>query len=320
MPELRDLGFSATAEQVYLHLLSVRSAEIGHLAAELDADEPADVDAAIAELEQNGLVERIGDRVSACPPRVPLEQRASRLIQDAATIREYADLLAMRWNGEHSDDSSVQVLTRQEDTDDAVYRLHSSATERVRALCVGPQRSVSSLSIQPGSLDALRRGVSYQVVYGTEILQHPVALEFVRTSMEAGEQGRVTPSLPFNLVIGEEYALLMYTGPEPTRLHQLQVDHRSALYDALVALFEHYWQLAAPLSAAVEPEQDLAAPMQAAEDLLRLLMAGLTDEAIARELKVSERTVARRISALHQQLGARSRFQLGVQAVRRGWL
>jgi hypothetical protein len=35
---------------------------------------------------------------------------------------------------------------------------------------------------------------------------------------------------------------------------------------------------------------------------------------------VSERTVTRRIMALQEVLAARSRFQLGAQAARRGWL
>jgi DNA-binding NarL/FixJ family response regulator len=54
--------------------------------------------------------------------------------------------------------------------------------------------------------------------------------------------------------------------------------------------------------------------------LLAYLNAGLTDEAIARELDVSERTVGRRISRLQDMLGVASRFQLGSQAARRGWV
>ena len=41
-------------------------------------------------------------------------------------------------------------------------------------------------------------------------------------------------------------------------------------------------------------------------------------EVIARDLGVSERTVARRIARLQQTMAARSRFQLGLQAERRG--
>ncbi len=57
-----------------------------------------------------------------------------------------------------------------------------------------------------------------------------------------------------------------------------------------------------------------------ARRLVTLMAAGLTDESIARELGVSERTVARRIARLQHDLGVHSRFQLGVQASRRGLL
>lgn len=51
-----------------------------------------------------------------------------------------------------------------------------------------------------------------------------------------------------------------------------------------------------------------------------MLSAGMTDAAIARTLGVSPRTVARRVGALQDRLGARSRFQLAALAAQRGWL
>jgi DNA-binding NarL/FixJ family response regulator len=55
-------------------------------------------------------------------------------------------------------------------------------------------------------------------------------------------------------------------------------------------------------------------------ELVRMLGGGLTDEAMARKLGVSERTVRRLVSELTERLGAASRFQAGVCAVRLGWL
>ena len=49
-------------------------------------------------------------------------------------------------------------------------------------------------------------------------------------------------------------------------------------------------------------------------------MAGLKDEAAARQLGVSLRTVHRRTSVLMAELDARTRFQAGLLAARRGWL
>ncbi|WP_406385668.1 response regulator transcription factor [Streptomyces sp. NBC_01618] len=78
--------------------------------------------------------------------------------------------------------------------------------------------------------------------------------------------------------------------------------------------------MAVPLPPAGEGVQSGASPTNESRQLLSYLSAGLTDESIARELGVSERTVARRIVRLQEMLGARTRFQLGVQASRRGWL
>jgi adenosylmethionine-8-amino-7-oxononanoate aminotransferase len=51
-----------------------------------------------------------------------------------------------------------------------------------------------------------------------------------------------------------------------------------------------------------------------------LLDTGLTDEAAARQLGVSVRTVRRQMAALMGKLGASSRFQAGHKAAERGWL
>ncbi|CAL9528401.1 hypothetical protein SUDANB37_04007 [Streptomyces sp. enrichment culture] len=55
-------------------------------------------------------------------------------------------------------------------------------------------------------------------------------------------------------------------------------------------------------------------------ELLRLLAAGLKDEAIARRLGVHVHTARRRISRLLESLDARTRFQAGARATARGWL
>jgi DNA-binding NarL/FixJ family response regulator len=54
--------------------------------------------------------------------------------------------------------------------------------------------------------------------------------------------------------------------------------------------------------------------------VLRLLASGLTDEAVARKVGLSARTVRRTIASLSDRLQANSRFQAGAQAVRRGWI
>ena len=54
--------------------------------------------------------------------------------------------------------------------------------------------------------------------------------------------------------------------------------------------------------------------------LLEQMLAGASDEQIARNLNIGLRTVRRRIAALMTDLGVDTRFQAGVEAARRGWL
>ena len=54
--------------------------------------------------------------------------------------------------------------------------------------------------------------------------------------------------------------------------------------------------------------------------ILSLLTVGASDQVVARQLGVSVRTVERRVRYLTEHLGAATRFQAGVQAVRRGWV
>jgi DNA-binding NarL/FixJ family response regulator len=47
--------------------------------------------------------------------------------------------------------------------------------------------------------------------------------------------------------------------------------------------------------------------------VLRLLADGATDEAIARQLSISVRTVQREVRQVLDQVGARTRFQAGLR-------
>ncbi|MFD7474564.1 response regulator transcription factor [Streptomyces sp. NPDC059837] len=109
------------------------------------------------------------------------------------------------------------------------------------------------------------------------------------------------------------------------------VVHSSTLLDVLTALCERVWERAVPLSLENRPASPTASAEGQAEgqegalhsrtrDILRLMSAGMKDDAIARALRLSRRTVQTHISDLSRQLGARSRFQIALLAQERGWL
>ncbi|MFD9634225.1 LuxR C-terminal-related transcriptional regulator [Streptomyces violascens] len=133
--------------------------------------------------------------------------------------------------------------------------------------------------------------------------------------------------MPVKLVIADRRRALLPLSTRADRMMDSAVLVRhSALTDALVALFEQLWERGAPLGAMDAARIGDGAPSASAgapapdDALLAMLAAGLKDEAIARQLRISERSLRRRMSVLLGRLAATSRFQAGVQAVRRGWL
>jgi DNA-binding NarL/FixJ family response regulator len=102
-------------------------------------------------------------------------------------------------------------------------------------------------------------------------------------------------------------------GAEPTAA----LVHDSSLLAALIALFEAYWERGSPLRFDGDPANRLADDER---HLLSLLVAGVTDKAIASQLRVSQRTVQRRIYELMRRCGASTRMQLGWEAAKLGWL
>ncbi|MGW3509314.1 response regulator transcription factor [Streptomyces sp. NPDC000994] len=111
------------------------------------------------------------------------------------------------------------------------------------------------------------------------------------------------------------HRLQVSTCPPDARASSALVVGDTLLRNALIPLFEPVWDRAMPIAPSRPGE-----PTDEDRELLTLLAAGLKDEAIARRQGVHVHTARRRISRLLQTLNAETRFQAGVQALRRGWL
>jgi DNA-binding CsgD family transcriptional regulator len=270
-----------------------------------------------------GLVRVHAGVLEPLPPRLPLQTLADQYVRAAAAAREASEVLAQVWAQQVPRPDYMEVLTTTAQVMDVTARLHDDARTEVRALSIGPSgESAPRPTRQAGAFEAKRRGVAYRVVYGAQILRQADVMALVQEAVSAGESARVFPSVPCNLQIADgTRAVLVAPMPGPERLHGV-VFSRGGFLDSLTGIFETYWRLGVPITAELADRgtgQDQG-PTDDIRRLLSLLGAGLTDASIAREMGVSERTVNRRIMALQDALAARSRFQLGVQASRRGWL
>jgi DNA-binding CsgD family transcriptional regulator len=132
-------------------------------------------------------------------------------------------------------------------------------------------------------------------------------------------QVRVARTLPIRLVIVDrELALVPMAGDT----HGALLIHPSPLLDALQCMFDLVWQSAARLvldgDRVGEVDGDALEPVDAT--VLSLLLAGLTDQAVGKQLDLSMRTVQRRVRHLMDRADVDTRLQLGHEAARRGWI
>jgi DNA-binding CsgD family transcriptional regulator len=215
---------------------------------------------------------------------------------------------------------------------DAVRLVPPEQGERVyREVVDGAHSDVRSMTAPPfiaGSvqqqtereISVLKRGVRIRGLYASEAIDGPDMVDHVRRVRAAGESSRVLPKVPLKLAIADD-ALALLTIPGANGLAQFYLRvGPSGLLDGLMDLFEVLWAFATPFpdrSVMLTDPNRLGA---VDHDVLMLLVAGATDETIARQLGISLRTVQRRVRRLQELLGAQTRFQAGIQAARRGWV
>lgn len=197
-------------------------------------------------------------------------------------------------------------------------QLQERATEQVRWLDRPPYRSTPANFAAQESLQGRRMaaGVTYRTVYHQAVYDDAALLASMTRMVELGEDARVLADLPVKLLIGDHRTALLVPEPARVGVDRSLLLHASALLNAFAGVFETLWTLGVPVTASGG-----RAPLSDHDrTIITLMAAGATDEAIARRLRLSRRTVVRRITALLDRLGATTRFQAGVQAAHRGWL
>lgn len=287
----------------------------------------ADLDpAAVDRLEVLGLVRRgVDGALAALPPHRPLLAEAHRAQSRADALRETAETLRAEFHrrpGAARD--AVEVVVGGPEIVGAAVQIARQARRLVRGFDRGPYFHAGSLPDDAQSR-SWTRGVPWRVVYEGRSLQAEPPERWEHLGSTPGETGRILPRLPFKLLIADDDAALVGLAGAAGQGEALVV-RGSLLVDAFVRLFELQWELALPIADVARGGDDgadgLGGDVLTEEErrLVAMLSSGMTDEAMARAIGLSHRTVQRRLADLARRVGAEGRFQLGVQAARRGWV
>jgi DNA-binding CsgD family transcriptional regulator len=135
-----------------------------------------------------------------------------------------------------------------------------------------------------------------------------------------GGEARVSAEAPPWFVLGDRSIALLPARPNGRVTDGVMLVGHHVVLDWLRQLFEQQWQLAAPYEDDKPGAEDLVCPDELDIAVLKMLAAGMTDQAAARSLGMSVRQLRRRIAAVRDRLGASSRFQVGVLAAARSWI
>lgn len=319
------LGVSVRQQALYTALLHHPGSTLGELAA-LSAEPPPRLAGLLAELQALGMV-----GVDPAPDPVYFPHPPDAVVETLIRRREAefirARIAAKRLSGDlltAEQRANPRKLVEIIDGVDAVVRRYEraqrAAVRQVKAIDKPPYAVDPA---QPNEIEReqLANGVEYRAIYTPDALAIPERLEIARQDSVLGERARLLDNAPAKLVIvDDEMALMPLRDGEPGTTALIRP---STLLDILIGVFNACWEQAAPLHF----DEDGAAPpdvwprlSEADRHLLTLLAAGLKDEAVARHTGMGARTVSRHVARLMRTLNARTRFQAGVHAARRGLL
>jgi DNA-binding CsgD family transcriptional regulator len=317
---LRAVGVEEFDEDVYRALLRRPGAAPSDLASIVDSTVAA-VEAALSRLTRLGLVRPPGPAGEHLPndPEPALAALVHRREAELNGVRA----AAVELTAEHrvgrlraNPEQLVEVVTGPGDIYRRTMELYGGATGEIMAFERPPYAVPPDFDEVASELPLLARGVTLRVVYSAEALAIPRKFDTVRALTGHGELARTLPVLPLKLMIVDRRAARVSLTSDAYATESVAIIQSSGLLDALIALFEAYWVRAHPIGAGETP------PHLSDEEtrVLELLAAGFKDEAIARNLRTSMRTVGRRVERILARLDADTRFQAGAQAVRRNWL
>ncbi|HCB06651.1 MAG TPA: transcriptional regulator TrmB [Nocardioides bacterium] len=324
---LEALGLEPGVELVYRALLAHPSAAASALADEAGLV-TAEVETALATLSELGLARCSAEQTYvAAPPAVALgalitDRRDGLRLAEQALVG-LAEVHRASLAGQ-SIDALIEVVTGVDAIRHRYQQVQQSATTELRMFVTAPFVAVppGENAAEPAAVD---RGVRIRAVLERAVLEEPGATAEAIDSLRNGLDIRVADALPIKLVLADDDLALVPLTLDRAGEPGAVLLQRSGLVAALESLFEAVWHRAYPLElsslgALTTRDEGGGGPTAMDRRILTLLLAGLTDQAVAAQLDLSLRTVQRRLRHLQDLAGVQSRMQLGWYAARHDWV
>ncbi|MFI6512862.1 LuxR C-terminal-related transcriptional regulator [Streptosporangium sp. NPDC050855] len=316
------LGLTDTEREVLTHLI-----KDGSDPEQLRQAFGPEVTATINSLRQQGIV--VGD------PPVPIQPNLAfgrRLMNEAQTLIAGRELLAEleRMFQQRPTEVGAQpfeILTEGEAIRRYFGAIYDNAKKEVLNFSTSPY-VVATPTNTPSEVEAARRGVRTRIIAEQSVLAEDQGQYGLAYAIKAGDEVRgALGTLPMKLMVADRtIGMLPLHRPDHPEGNATVVLRKSNMLVALVNMFEHYWERSVPLHVAGDrvvataPGSRRKSLSKRDQVILGALLNGATDQTIATTLGVATRTVGRHIADLMTVAGVETRFQLGYQIHKLGWI
>ncbi|GAA2083686.1 hypothetical protein GCM10009759_02030 [Kitasatospora saccharophila] len=238
------------------------------------------------------------------------QQEAARLLNRSASLTDEL----------HDLGSAFQELMGRPEPGGEIEYVHGKFSINQRLATLVENCSQELLTAQPGGgrtqatvrtaierdMGVLRRGGVTRTIYQPSARYSSPTLEYVETMTEAGSQIR-TLDEPFTiLIIVDRKVAIIPGGKDPS---QAAFVRDEAVLLHLIRTFESQWERALPFRGDREVPKAVLSSLR--RQIIRSMMQGIGHRVIARNLGLSERTLARHIAEMREEFGVDTLFQLG---------
>ncbi len=318
-----------TAARIYLALIrQTAPSQAGLLAEGFTAEE---VQRSLSLLQKRGLVATVDhDGVDVPPPDVALTRYADALERQASTSRSAAQGLTHAYRVARAQLESdptgvgIGVITTAQDLDRARYEVLARARRTLVVFFVPGQGDPQAALAQAADLAAaatppgpIASVPDRRAVFDAAFLDIAGGLEVLGGLLDAGVDVRISQRVPCAAVIVDDAALADLTNMDISGYGSMLIRH-APLVEVVREIGEGIYAAASPMPRSSADETPQPWLDERDRQILVLIAAGATDTMIARQVRISQRTVERRLRAIMDELGATTRFQAGVQAAKRG--
>lgn len=282
-------------------------------------------------LSRLGLLQPLAENPSVCrpvPPDVaaselclPLEQSVFVQQQAIATLRGAIAPAEDIYREELRESaSSVRLLHGAEVVEGALRRAADACVAETLTAQPGGGRDVDLLErALPRALELNRRGVKQRTLYQHTVRSHGPTLSYIEQVAMVGAEVRTLDDLFDRLIIFDRTTAFIPDPRHESRAAALVIEH-PAIVHYLAQVFDHAWRRAEPVAIT---EYQVRPPLLTEETrhaVLRLMVAGHTDAAIAKRLGMSTRTVSTHIKKSSELFNSHSRAQLAYLLAQSGTL